>query len=343
MNINNSIKVIFINSSLLLVFLVLIESSYRILKFFNTCKKQCEYELLSLKPYQNNVNYQLTKVDKDLGYVPRENILLNLNSKGWKNKKVSTNNLGLRNSDKNYEAQNVILSVGDSYVFGTQVSDNETWQSCLNNKLKNDYFVNGGVEGYGTVQAIIRAKKLYSSLKPNRLLVQTLIDDDFQRDQLSIKTGFIKPYLAKNINNKILLVKPDSFDLVNTRYSEKRSFSLLDHILVNFTILKRSNNTYKIWDSSRRKITSTIDKYGVKYAGIIDIMEWNIKQSKKLDEKVVWLLQYKPNINKNTIYERDKLRGLLNQFQVQYIDTFDILHGNARIKKKNFGMATILH
>ena len=104
--------------------------------------------------------------------------------------------------------------------------------------------------------------------------------------------------------------------------------------MVNFTILKRSNNTYKIWDSSRRKITSTIDKYGVKYAGIIDIMEWNIKQSKKLDEKVVWLLQYKPNINKNTIYERDKLRGLLNQFQVQYIDTFDILHGNARIYKK---------
>ena len=108
----------------------------------------------------------------------------------------------MRNSDKNYEAQNVILSVGDSYVFGTQVSDNETWQSCLNNKLKNDYFVNGGVEGYGTVQAIIRAKKLYSSLKPNRLLVQTLIDDDFQRDQLSIKTGFIKPYLAK-----ILIIK----------------------------------------------------------------------------------------------------------------------------------------
>lgn len=54
-----------------------------------------------------------------------------------------------------------ILAVGDSYTFGDEVSDWETWPAQLQ-KLSGRRVINGGVFGYGIDQAFLRARRLLS-------------------------------------------------------------------------------------------------------------------------------------------------------------------------------------
>jgi hypothetical protein len=49
-----------------------------------------------------------------------------------------------------------VLVVGDSFTFGDQVSDDETWPACLEATLHRGVD-NGGVFGYGAAQALRRA------------------------------------------------------------------------------------------------------------------------------------------------------------------------------------------
>ena len=61
--------------------------------------------------------------------------------------KVSSDISGFRTSHPNPTAKYKILTVGDSFTWGDQVSDNDTWQSFLNKRLKDFEFVNAGVFG----------------------------------------------------------------------------------------------------------------------------------------------------------------------------------------------------
>ena len=85
----------------------------------------------------------------------------NINIPRWpKNTKVSINNLGFRDNDnKNLELSETsrILIIGDSFAFADQVSNNQSWSSCIERKLKirTD---NGGVGGWGGAQSILRAQ-----------------------------------------------------------------------------------------------------------------------------------------------------------------------------------------
>ena len=71
------------------------------------------------------------------------------------------------------KSNKVVLTVGDSFTFGDQVSDKDTWQSCLNDKESRYFFINGGVGGYGILQSILRAEELSSN---NKKYLQIKID-----------------------------------------------------------------------------------------------------------------------------------------------------------------------
>jgi len=64
---------------------------------------------------------------------------------GYKDIKLSTDLNGFRTSYPNSTAKFKILTVGDSFTWGYHVSNNDTWQSCLNKRLKDFEFVNAGV------------------------------------------------------------------------------------------------------------------------------------------------------------------------------------------------------
>jgi len=57
-----------------------------------------------------------------------------------------------------------MLTFGDSFVFGDEVSDHETWQSQLTERLPGDVY-NFGVNGYGLDQAFLRFRRTAPHLK----------------------------------------------------------------------------------------------------------------------------------------------------------------------------------
>jgi len=70
---------------------------------------------------------------------------------------------------KNHEGP-AILAVGDSFTFGDEVGDVETWPAHLETRLGRTV-LNAGVFGYGLDQAILRAEDLIPQYGPSVLIV----------------------------------------------------------------------------------------------------------------------------------------------------------------------------
>src|SRR5580658_4271220 len=89
--------------------------------------------------------------DDLLGYVPRP---------GYHDFRLRIDSNGLRfTGEEHHTNLPPILAVGDSYTFGEDVSDSETWPAYLQ-RLTGQRVLNGGVSGYGFDQIVMRAELL---------------------------------------------------------------------------------------------------------------------------------------------------------------------------------------
>lgn len=129
--------------------------------------------------------------DSELGWIPRKGMYGDLNYWG---KTITILDNGIRHNGVSAEPRNdtVVLAVGDSFTFGDQVSDDETWPAQLE-KLSRYRILNGGVFGYGLDQTVIRAEKLVALVDPS-LLVISFIPEDISRTELSVRSGASKPF-----------------------------------------------------------------------------------------------------------------------------------------------------
>jgi hypothetical protein len=125
--------------------------------------------------------------DADLGYVPKTGI--------WKGRFTATiGESGLRlNGPNSPDTRARILAVGDSFTFGDDVADTETWPAHLERMLGRSV-LNGGVFGYGVDQTVLRAERLVQLRDPQVLLV-SMIADDLRRAEMSYRYAW-KPYFA---------------------------------------------------------------------------------------------------------------------------------------------------
>lgn len=102
-----------------------------------------------------------------------------------------------------YAGEERILASGDSFTFGDEVSDSETWPAYLEDSLDISV-LNAGVPGYGLDQIVLRAEKLAVTVKPSLVLLNFIINDVY-RCQLSKRAGAPKPYFT--IENGALNLK----------------------------------------------------------------------------------------------------------------------------------------
>lgn len=134
--------------------------------------------------------------DETLGWVPAENALLN----GYWNRSIHTLSDGIRSNGNatvwSGLQQNQILAVGDSFTFGDQVDDGQTWPAFLERNLKRGVG-NGGVSGYGLDQIYLRSETLSRKYHP-QILIVSFIADDIRRTQFSEMWGLWKPYFWMN-------------------------------------------------------------------------------------------------------------------------------------------------
>ena len=117
-----------------------------------------------------------------------------------------------------------ILVVGDSFVFGDEVANHETWPSYLETML-NKRVLNAGVNGYGIDQSVLRAEEIMETMQPS-LLVFGLFPDDIVRCGLSMRYAH-KPYFY---------VENDVLELKNVPVPQK---SLLQKTLLGSRLVKR--------------------------------------------------------------------------------------------------------
>lgn len=89
----------------------------------------------------------------------------------------------------------VLLATGDSFTYGAEVGDAETWPNQLQ-ALLGVRVVNGGVAPYGLDQIVLRTERLARALAPEAIVV-SFIADDLRRNELSRFVGFDKPYLIQ--------------------------------------------------------------------------------------------------------------------------------------------------
>jgi lysophospholipase L1-like esterase len=85
-----------------------------------------------------------------------------------------------------------ILAVGDSFTFGAEVNDQETWPSLLQ-QITGRRVLNGGVNGYGFDQIVLRAEALTPLYKPEAIVV-AFIADDIRRTEMRRLWSADKPY-----------------------------------------------------------------------------------------------------------------------------------------------------
>jgi len=128
--------------------------------------------------------------DPLLGYIPRPGYAGSDNVWGTT---VTIDERGLRrNGPEPMAGDAAVLAVGDSFTFGDEVSDQESWPAHLEDILGQPV-ANAGVFGYGLDQAVLRAERLVQELDPLALVV-SFIYGDVRRTQLIQRTGAEKPY-----------------------------------------------------------------------------------------------------------------------------------------------------
>lgn len=130
--------------------------------------------------------------DPTLGYVPRPDY----SGAGFR-----TDAEGFRRSAAMPDGD-VILAVGDSFTFGDEVKDDETWPAYLQ-RLLGRRVVNAGVSGYGFDQIVLRAESIVADLHPSAVVVG-FIADDILRTEMRRRWSAEKPYF--DIRNGTLVL-----------------------------------------------------------------------------------------------------------------------------------------
>lgn len=85
-----------------------------------------------------------------------------------------------------------ILAVGDSFTFGEEVADGESWPADLQT-ITGRRVLNGGVSGYGFDQIVLRAEALAPLYRPGAIVV-AFIADDIRRTEMRRLWSADKPY-----------------------------------------------------------------------------------------------------------------------------------------------------
>src|SRR5215467_3487610 len=190
-------KIVCVNLLVLLFLLIVAEMILRSIWTVRSCiKSECDFsQITGLKVRDRSMDIGISRFDASLGYVPREGFSSIINARGWTNAKVTIRKDGFRsNGSEATPPVADVLAVGDSFTFGNQVSDNDTWPACLETKLGRGVD-NGGMFGYGAAQALRRASLKIAEKNYAALVLSILIGEDFQRDRLSYRYGFPKPAL----------------------------------------------------------------------------------------------------------------------------------------------------
>ena len=286
--------------------------------------------------YQNEI-LKLQQFDKYLFKVMKETNIQKINLPRWiKDTNITINHLGFReNENKEIQFKNnkKILVTGDSFVFGSQVSNDQTWPSYLEQIIKIKVF-NGGQPAYSSAQSLRKAI-IMSRKYDFDYFIWSFIYEDFDRDEtmnfLIKKNNTIQFNEYKNIGSDLNKKKNKNLYL----FLKEIFFTVY---LIDREILKKIS-IFNQNDENKNKYKSLLDfsnNYTTSYTPREEI-EFLINEFKKIEIDNKYILIQHTDFSKNTEKKIIDLRKknynnkykkliyeLANINQIQIIDTEDI-------------------
>lgn len=130
--------------------------------------------------------------ERDRGRYVRSDLLGHVPRPGYAAPGITIDSDGLRHTGDPATADAPILAVGDSFTFGDEVADAETWPSQLQ-RLTGRRVLNAGVSGYGFDQTVLRTEQLTGKHRPVAIVV-SFIADDMRRTEMRRLWSADKPY-----------------------------------------------------------------------------------------------------------------------------------------------------
>lgn len=303
------IRIVMINLLLFFVLLTLGELVLRLSWTAKSCLElNCNFSRitgLKVRQIDRAIDIGISRFDPVLGHAPREGFSSIINDPGWVNAaKLTITQDGFRsNGSETIPGSSDVLVVGDSFTFGFQVSDSETWPACLERKLRLGVD-NGGVFAYGTAQALKRASLKLAEKSYTTLVLSTLVDPrngDFQRDRLSYRYGFPKPAVIHTKNGIELSPVPDP-NAPGTKFNPSSvSLAYERSEMVAVTI----DRFFPLYNYSGERLTVVHPNA----ANQKEIVDWDLRQFSSFPVKnKLLLLQYgSPDTTNEEVAEERKL------------------------------------
>jgi hypothetical protein len=204
-------------------------------------------------PQPNKFGYHT--YDPELGWVPKS-------SNQW-GTSITVLKEGVRSNGRGEVwdgTDDPILAVGDSYTFGDQVRDSETWPAQLE-KLSGKRVINGGVDGYGVDQIFLRARRLLSRYRFSTVIF-SFIPDDIRRSQMSVMFATAKPYFGFKDGRLTL----ENVPVPPTFGPEKESalLNVVEHSRLVHTVMKRLSPEWWLRGASETQVQD--QEKGIKVA-----------------------------------------------------------------------------
>jgi hypothetical protein len=229
-----------------------------------------------------------------------------------------------------------VLAVGDSYTYGEEVGDDETWPAHLE-RLANRRVLNAGVSGYGFDQSVLRAEQLAAQRRPSAIVV-SFIPDDIRRTEMRRQWGAEKPYFDFKDDGLVLrnVPVPPRPDPSTTLTFWQRT---LGHSYLFDFILRRLDLLYD-WFGDHVRVHRQGD--GERIACLLTERLRELQAS--TGARVLVLAEYDPMVWQKPDFAAEQRRmaeGLLacaRQRGLGTIDSFDALAGAAGGPQSLYGL-----
>jgi hypothetical protein len=185
------------------------------------------------------ISYRFDAYDPSVGWRSQPNLR---NAKVFGNKLLNTNADGFRGErdipfSKSSERPRILI-LGDSFTFGDDVSDNETYSYYLQDMLPHAEVINLGVHGYGHDQMLILLKEQGVRWLPD-IVILGFIPEDMFRNLLAFR-DFAKPRLVLKDGDLTLTNTPvpRPEDILRWDWARPRIFDMFS--IMRFSVKKLS-------------------------------------------------------------------------------------------------------
>ena len=170
-------------------------------------------------------------------------------------KEYKSDRYGFNNPDSVWDNKYPqLFMIGDSFLHGECVKENDTFAGIFRSKYGNNEIVNLGIRGTGSLHQLAQVAEYYGNFKPKNILWFYYEGNDIIDVSLESKNKFLSKYQNSNFSyNQNLINRQTEIDnLIKDLYSEKFNKATLRYKIDIFKIIQLK--------STRELISKIINK-----------------------------------------------------------------------------------